>query len=39
MGFWVTDLIKEVTTPKQPAFDVKEYTDARVKCEGMEPLI
>lgn len=31
MGFWVTDLIKEVTTPKQPAFDVKEYTDARIK--------
>lgn len=30
-GFWVTDSIKEVTTPKQPAFDVKEYTDARVK--------
>lgn len=31
MGFWITDLIKEVATPKRPAFDVKEYSDARVK--------
>ena len=31
MGFWITDLIKEATTPKQPAFDVKAYTDAMIK--------
>lgn len=30
MVFWVTDLIKEVATPKRPVFDVNEYIDARV---------
>lgn len=31
MRFSLTGLIKEVLTPTQPAFDVKEYTEARVK--------
>lgn len=31
MGFWVTDLIKEAVTPKQPAFEFKEYVDAQLK--------
>ena len=31
MGFWITDLIKEVATPKRPAFDFKEYVDAELK--------
>lgn len=28
MGFWITDLIKEVTTPRQPAFSFAEYIKA-----------
>lgn len=31
MRFSWTGLIKEVVTPKQPAFDVGKYTEARVK--------
>lgn len=31
MGFWLTEIIKEVTTPTQPAFDVLKYVDAQIK--------
>lgn len=31
MGFWLTEIIKEVITPTQPAFDVLKYVDAQIK--------